>query len=136
MQATAIRLILPKEILSLNKTSKGLDWRARFFTGRENWREWRLLIQSEARKLCGSLPKLNGSKKRVTITRVFGHRQRPFDQDNLAGGCKGLIDAMKGILIKDDNPNHAEFHFKQVKGQRGHTVIEVEDADTGHEEAA
>lgn len=39
---------------------------------------------------------------------------RPRDQDNLAGGCKALIDALRKInLILDDDPYSMELTVKQ-----------------------
>lgn len=49
---------------------------------------------------------------------------RPRDHDNLAGGCKALLDSIKHLrLIPDDDPYSIEFevrqrrvdHFKQEK---------------------
>ena len=39
---------------------------------------------------------------------------RPRDCDNLGGGCKALLDAIKNIhLIPDDDPYSIEFEVKQ-----------------------
>ena len=55
---------------------------------------------------------------------------RPRDQDNLGCGCKGLLDAIKGLgLIPDDDPYSIELtlkqrhvdHFDQEK-----TLLEIE----------
>lgn len=55
-------------------------------------------------------------KRRVTLTREIGYRQREYDRDNLATGCKPIVDALvKCGLLVDDSPTHAEVHFAQVK---------------------
>ncbi len=55
-------------------------------------------------------------KRRVTITREYGGRQRERDKDNLSGGMKPLVDAMVSErLLADDNPTHAEIHYQQVR---------------------
>ncbi len=66
------------------------------------------------------------SLRRVTLTRCYGKGQRAFDRDNLATGCKPIVDAMvrSGLLV-DDNPRHAEIHYKQIKnnGRVGLLVV-------------
>ena len=58
------------------------------------------------------IPPANG-KRRLTITR-FGKRM--LDADNLASGCKALIDCIKERhLILDDCPVCCELVFRQEK---------------------
>lgn len=66
-------------------------------------------------------------KRRVTITRVYGGRQRPFDYANLVGGSKGLVDAMaiEG-LIEGDDPSRLEDHYQQVQGKPIGVTITIE----------
>jgi len=61
---------------------------------------------------------------RMVIARKYGKRQRPLDTDNLYGGCKLLIDAMKtpkgrsrrGLsLISEDNPRALDLTVIQFK---------------------
>ena len=52
-------------------------------------------------------------KYHLTITR---YSTRTLDVDNLAGGCKPLIDQIRyAKLIPDDNPESVEIIFKQAK---------------------
>ncbi len=122
----SFELHLPKETKSLNKTLKE-HWSVRI----KDKEDWQLLLGLEftagpiwVRKKFDHQTWLS-LKKRITITRIMGPKQRPFDHDNLVGGCKQLIDAMKGILIKDDTAEYLQATYKQVKGERAGTVIGI-----------
>jgi hypothetical protein len=55
------------------------------------------------------------SARRITV-RIVSHRIRSIDADNLAGGCKWLIDALRAIpLIPDDDPASIILSVEQVK---------------------
>lgn len=61
--------------------------------------------------------------------RITSYRKNLLDQDNLAGGCKPLIDAIKDLkLLVDDGPEWVEVEFEQVKikDHLEHTMIEIE----------
>ena len=61
---------------------------------------------------------------RITLER---YAVRPIDPDNLAGGCKALIDALRyeGI-IPDDNPQTIELVIRSLKcGPKDKERIEV-----------
>lgn len=69
------------------------------------------------------LPTFNGPVAMV-IVRKFGKRQRPLDTDNLYGGCKLLIDAMKApkgrsrrglSILMDDDPRSLDLWVAQCK---------------------
>lgn len=72
------------------------------------------------------IPKADGFRK-VTICR-FG--PGVLDSDNLAGGAKALVDAIKGEgLIMDDSPFHCRLEFIQkVSRKDSHTEIVIEEA--------
>lgn len=72
-----------------------------------------------------SIPKAT-ALRRVTLTRFYGKRKRAFDRDNLATGCKPVVDAMvrAGLLI-GDNAVSAEIHYQQQRGANGlHVFLE------------
>lgn len=56
------------------------------------------------------------SRRRVTLTRIIGYRQRAFDRDNLATGLKPALDALVlcGALLGDSH-DRAEVHYAQEK---------------------
>ncbi len=73
--------------------------------------EWAWLIRAEAG--AGPLPCF----RKLRIVRVS---PRSLDVDNLAGGCKELVDAIKKLgLIKDDRPEDCELSFAQRKPEPG-----------------
>ena len=66
-------------------------------------------------------------KRRLTIER---HGRKSLDMDNMAAGCKSLIDAIKELrLITDDNPAECELVFCQVLCGKSnpHMVLTLED---------
>ncbi len=68
----------------------------------------------------GGLPKFKG-KVNVTITRLWGKRQRAMDIENLYGAVKPLIDAMR-------EPKKAGGRLDRKRGQQGGLGI-IEDDD-------
>lgn len=66
-----------------------------------------------AQRLRHSIPRAQ-ARRRVTIVRWYGGRQRERDQDNLVGGMKACVDALvlEG-LIADDKAALAEIHYRQ-----------------------
>jgi len=57
-------------------------------------------------------------RRRMTLTRIYAARQRELDEDNLKGGTKSLVDAIKreGLLV-DDTRAWLELHHAQERGQ-------------------
>jgi hypothetical protein len=104
---------ISKELASLNRSAKnGRVAGARAVFRRElgQWQSWMRV----ARMNNGITPPRG--KRRVTITRLIGYRQREFDRDNLVGGGKAIVDAMvrEGLLLGDD-PTRSEVHYEQVR---------------------
>jgi len=65
-----------------------------------------------------------GPRFRLIIAR---HSSRPLDADNLAGGCKPLIDAIRRAgLIPDDDPKSVHLEFAQHGCKRGEERTEIE----------
>ena len=62
---------------------------------------------------------VKGRRLRVTITRVLGPRERPYDTDNLYGAVKPLIDALRDAeYIFDDDGSHIDLHVAQDASAR------------------
>ena len=99
---------------------------------RMHWAERRRLKETFGWLLASALNKLPKiptatGPRRLVIER---HGRKALDQDNLAGGCKSLIDCIKEQrLILDDNPNVCQMEFRQVVSRKGgpHTTIYLED---------
>lgn len=68
------------------------------------------------------------TKRRVTITRVYGARQRDFDRDNLYAGAKVAVDALKrcGVIL-DDSRKWCELHVTQERGTTRCTRFLIEE---------
>jgi len=76
-----------------------------------------------------TIPAPPTGKRSVTITI---HRNRALDPDNLTGGCKPLIDAMRDIgLIKNDSPKWITLSVAQVPCRKGQERTEIEINDIG-----
>ena len=71
------------------------------------------------------------AKRRITLTRVIGPRQREYDYGNLVGGAKHVLDACKTAgLIVDDSPKWCIDVYQQrprVDSKEYGTIITVED---------
>ncbi len=64
--------------------------------------------------------------RRVTITREYGNRKRPFDRINFAGGSKPLLDTIVNFgALYDDNSAWCEDHYVQRKSEDGNDYITV-----------
>lgn len=56
-------------------------------------------------------------RRRVTMTRVYGGRQKERDRDNLSGGMKPCVDALVlEKMLVGDGPRDAEIHYQQEVG--------------------
>ncbi len=82
---------------------------------------YRKLRQEFAGALHGALmaqgiPKAGG-KRRVWLTRIYRPGKRPYDDANLRGGGKAIVDCLvtRGLL-KDDSPRWFEGIYSQVPG--------------------
>ena len=121
----SIRLVIVGKITpSLNVTM-----RQHFGVRKKEGAEWAAHILYAARRVGReSVTDKAVGKRRLTIER---HARKLLDQDNLAGGCKDLIDQIKRYgLIRDDRPDLCELVFRQEKitaKQKPHTVIILED---------
>lgn len=113
-------LSIPSVTPSLNQTRR-MHWAA--IKRAETVLEWEVV---SALNRIPKIPNATG-KRRLTICR---HGRNALDQDNLAGGCKGLVDFIKlrGLLV-DDRPRHAELVFTQQVTRKGPTgmTITIED---------
>ena len=74
---------------------------------------------------------IKGSRYTGTITRYYGARCRPYDLENLIGGCKPLVDALKELgIINDDSPKFWTGYYQQIESTKktsfGHILIERE----------
>ena len=66
------------------------------------------------------------TKRRVTLTRVFGGRQQLYDKANV--DTKAAVDAMvRAGLLKDDNADWLELHVKQERGTERGTRVLIEE---------
>jgi hypothetical protein len=72
-------------------------------------------------------PRKEKGQERVVV-RITRQATRLLDADNLAGGCKPLIDQLRyARLIPDDSPEQVEITFTQTKVKKGQegTLVEL-----------
>jgi hypothetical protein len=114
------RLILPEASPSLNKYAYA-HWRIRQ-RDKAKWTLWIMAAIHEA----GATPAT--VKRRLTIER---HGRRRLDADNLIGGAKGLIDALRAQkMLLEDHDDAMELVARNVplvKGEKPHTILILED---------
>jgi len=100
-----------REVKSLNASSTNHGTRR--FAYRDERKGWEADMLT-ARRVYGVT--LAVGLRRVTLTRLYGRRCRPFDQDGLVGGCKKIVDAMvKSGMLSGDSPAQAEVHWAQER---------------------
>jgi hypothetical protein len=77
--------------------------------------------------LAFQLPVATG-KRRIWFTRIYRPGKRPYDDANLRGGGKHIVDALvnRGLLIDDDN-EHFEGLYKQCPGNHDSIHMRFED---------
>lgn len=70
-----------------------------------------------------------GPGKGRIVVRIISLRTSLLDEDNLAGGCKYITDAIRNVgLIRDDNPGATALRWEQKKvphKDQEETVIEI-----------
>ena len=86
-----------KHLWSLNKLKSNYKGQAgRLYKGQRN-----VYITHMLR---ADIPKQGDEHRQVEITRIYRKGRRRYDFDNLAGGCKPLVDALrKHDIIHDDD---------------------------------
>jgi hypothetical protein len=139
---TVWRFIVPRALASANAhvvNGNHAATAARYRTFRNVW-----AADLRACKAANRIPDATG-KRLVTITRLMGKGQRPFDYDNLVAGAKPVVDAMKppanrrgrrtdgASLIVDDGPAYVRVTYEQERSADGRpgTLITVEDVSNG-----
>lgn len=98
-------------ILRLNKSIRGLNQYLRWHWAvrKKDLKDWEKQLLAACN---GRIPKVKG-KASVTIV---SHRKRLLDTDNLWGGVKPVLDAMRNLgIIVDDNPNMLFLQVSQIK---------------------
>lgn len=110
---------IPQQMASLNEriSNRGMA-RFGYQRHRDLWQRWMRVARVNNRITTPT------GKRRVTITRLIGYRQREFDRDNLVGGGKAIVDAMvrEGLLLGDD-ATRAEVHYEQVRRDGASGVV-------------
>jgi hypothetical protein len=110
--AASWTFVLEHEALSMNARVVNVGAaRWRYAKERDAW-TW--LVR--AAKLRHRITPATG-RRRITLTRIYARGQRELDPDNLKGGTKSLVDAIKreGLLV-DDTREWLELHHAQEPG--------------------
>lgn len=72
-----------------------------------------------------------GEKRKVSICRILGPRERRYDPDNIITACKPLVDALKKHgYIYDDNEAHMDLAVTQderVRPAKSKILISIRD---------
>jgi hypothetical protein len=119
------RIFIPEATPSLNV------WERTHFRKKKRERErWAKMLLAEIARLGGPHALKAAGKRRLTVER---HGKRKLDDDNRAGGCKGLIDEIRrfGLLV-DDKTAYLELvtlDFPLGKGMKPHTVLLFEEIE-------
>lgn len=92
---------------------------------KETW-AWHL----RAARLNGRIPiaTKGGLRRRVTLTRIYGGREREWDPDNWIGGAKVIVDALVAEnLIADDAKAFVAIEYFQERGTPSGVRFKIEE---------
>ena len=106
---------IDRKILSRNELDK-MHWSKRH---RER-EQWAVAIRFEG--FGGRVPQADGPMK----INILSNRSRKLDYDNLVGGCKPILDALKKLgAIVDDKPGMVDVTYSQQGASEIGTIIEM-----------
>jgi len=110
-----ITITLPLKIESLNKVGPYSHWWV-YSRYKKKWVD----------AVGFSLPRIEVPEQVRRIIRVTSVRKRYLDSDNLIGGCKPILDALKkrGYIV-DDSPQWVSVKYVQKTVGEESTIIEI-----------
>lgn len=116
---------LEVESLNAHRVNAGARWQQAVYRRKRDAWHWAFKVARINHGITHARP---GSKRRVHFVRVMGPKQRAFDDDNLRGGCKMVLDAMvlEG-LVHDDRPEFVEVSYDQQRGARPGLIVTIEE---------
>lgn len=115
-----MNLIIEQEAVSQNDKIFGTNQGA----SRHLYKKYRDRLEATLQKLSG--PSIEEERTAWLFRRNWGKGKRQFDQANLIGGFKPLIDAMIKVgLIADDSPDLFKGYYKQKKSSTSEGFIEI-----------
>lgn len=111
-QVAPIVVSMPLKVMSLNELL-----RVHRFAHRRLRRQWeRALIAFSGRRFAGPFTRIE----------IASYRKQLLDYDNLVGGCKLLLDAIRALeWIEDDDPDAIKVDYRQVKAKEESTQVRL-----------
>lgn len=111
-QVAPIVVSMPLKVMSLNELL-----RVHRFAHRRLRRQWeRALIAFSGRRFAGPFTRIE----------IASYRKKLLDYDNLVGGCKLLLDAIRALeWIEDDDPDAIKVDYRQVKAAEESTLVRL-----------
>ena len=114
---------MANDILEVNKKIQSGNQiiRNHWAVNRRNKQEWAILVRNQMR-----LRKIKKAKEKekFTVSILCYKKGRLYDQDNVWGGVKQLLDAMVSEdFIYDDAPQYLDLKVKQIKAKESHTMV-------------
>jgi len=114
LQDAILSLTIPAKLPSLNVLRKHPGGRGRFAST-----AWRRAFEREIPPIVGRALRCT-VRAEVEIVRYLGPRERPYDTDNLYGGCKPLLDALRAHgYIAGDSPDLLTLSVRQAADLAG-----------------
>lgn len=115
------QVTIPMALMSQNqlKGNGRHDWKYKAFRNKAE-----ALLSSELE--LNKVPAADRARRGI-ITRWYGKGRRKFDQENVVGGSKPLLDVMQNLqLIINDNTKYWQGFYKQRKSPDGQDYITIE----------
>jgi len=108
-----IKMVLPLKVESLNKVGPYRHWRI-YYDYKKKWID----------AIGFTLQHIEEPEQVRRKIRITSHRKRLLDSDNLIGGCKPIVDAIKkrGYIV-DDSPQWVNIRYEQKMSDTESTTI-------------
>lgn len=90
------------------------------------YRRWRAGIDAALKEQLNAIPRARRFRVGV-VTRYYAGKFRAYDHENFVGGCKPLVDVLRGYgVIYNDSPAYWRGYYHQLPSTTGQTYYTVE----------
>lgn len=92
----------------------------------QKYRKWRTKLQKVLEAQLNEIPRAKKFRAAV-ITRYYSGNFRAYDHENFVGGCKPLVDVLRGFdVIVNDNKSYWRGYYRQLPSTTGEVYFTIE----------
>lgn len=90
------------------------------------YRKWRNKLDKALAEQLNLIPRARKFRAAI-VTRYFAGKFRAYDHENFVGGCKPLVDVLRGYgVIFNDNAQNWRGYYRQEPSKNGKVYFTVE----------